>query len=1400
MGVKPVLQEFKRSLVLHKGQRTRLPSTYVAPEDVSIWEIIRSNLGKDFSRFTVPVFMNEPLCFLQRLSENVQYNYLLEKAAECDDDLERIEYVAAFALATISSNHKRLSKPFNPLLLETFELERNGVRFIAEQVSHHPPISAVYAESDDFTVEGTVEPTIGFWMNKLIANPHAHLKLTFKKTGEIFSWSAPKCTIYNVIMGKMYMNFTSQMKIESTGGYDVVFSFENKGYYNHKGGDVHVEGHIFEGKNKIRTLYGNWTLFLASCDVNEFKACRKEYVNLFNESVNLPNQGPVVPGSKILWVANQIPKLFEEQFHFTYFTLTLNEMYDGLSEKLPPTDSRLRKDMKFLEDGKNDEAEECKRKYEDAQRARRAKNTGNVPLWFSKVDGVWKYTGDYWSRDFSQCLELFEKTGKNSNSFSKDPIMFVYLCLLIAFSSSIEIGGPSRRLQKPTGPRQEVSIAVVYQHYVGRSITYDKAIKDIIRSINDATAVSSLRRLSTRYVFSAVDCILPTGTFNVKEVLDCLCNNVTANNVALIVFMTASELYDTTTAAEQYFLTAASYTGIPIIAWNADNSGFTFGKDLSPYRIIQMAPPIAHQIRAMIALLQRYNWPKFGVVTSDMAGGEEFVGAVRDELENFSNRSTKFEMLHYCHINTTNKTDIDVNLIELRKNQAKIILLYSNVHQANAIFSRADVLKMTNEKYLWIGTQSVKGTHKTVKSAAPPGMLSVNFHTVSNAMFYLQEDVIPLIIQLAPKLFGSALLQLRQNETFPLRSNVSCRRDEGDPYWQNGKIIYDHMKSSFVKGNPFHANDGHDSFFYVFDKNGRLKNSVLQISNLRTNTKGEKYWEKVGIYTNNELSMADVQWPGKRANPPQGTADSFHVNVVTLHEPPFIIVSDVDPDTGRCPGNQGSICDWGDVEYTAEGGIKKNRTLWKCCSGYCVDLLNKLATDIGFTYTLYKVRDEKWGLKSETGWNGLIADLMHNKADMCVTSLKLNSERARDIDFSLPFLDTGISIIVKIRSGVLSPTAFLEPFEYSTWVIILFVCIHVAAISIFAFEWVSPYSFNMQKYPPPGHKFSLFRSYWLVWATLFSASVSTDVPKSTVSRLMALVWAAFGLTFLAVYTANLAAFMITRVQFYDLSGIHDPMLSYPQDQKPPFRFGTVDGGNTHETMKRNWQQMHEYVKRNNFFRMNISAGVDAVKKEELDAFIYDAVVLDYWAGKDANCALMTVGKWASMTGYGIGFPKNSPYTAMVNQHMLRYQQNGDLERLQNFWLTGACTPDSHSQTQSAPLGIENFMSAFFLLGVGIIISIIILGLEHIYCIHLRKPLQKIDKKGWCGIISMAMGKSLTFTEAVDRVQEWRSRTQSLASTSSPQLKRRRSANSRTSPERKPPSFSGKQYLQVETNL
>uniref|UniRef100_A0A915K5U9 Ionotropic glutamate receptor C-terminal domain-containing protein n=1 Tax=Romanomermis culicivorax TaxID=13658 RepID=A0A915K5U9_ROMCU len=254
-------------------------------------------------------------------------------------------------------------------------------------------------------------------------------------------------------------------------------------------------------------------------------------------------------------------------------------------------------------------------------------------------------------------------------------------------------------------------------------------------------------------------------------------------------------------------------------------------------------------------------------------------------------------------------------------------------------------------------------------------------------------------------------------------------------------------------------------------------------------------------------------------SPPQGVPEKHSMRIVTLDEPPFIIVSNMDPSTNKCPNKQAVECEWG-----------------------LSDDSKRLETS-----NQYKMFD------NNGHWNGLVAELVEKRADLCVTALKINSERELDIDFSVPFLETGITITVAYRGGALSPTAFLEPFEYTTWFFILVVSIQLAAVSIFFFEWLSPRSFDCKTTPPPGHKFSLFRSFWLVWATLFSASVNTDIPRSHTARFMALVWAAFSLTFLAVYTANLAAFMITRTEFYDLTGIDDPktiaVLGYNNNTK-----------------------------------------------------------------------------------------------------------------------------------------------------------------------------------------------------------------------------------------------------------
>ena len=66
------------------------------------------------------------------MASTMEYNELLDKACEESDSLRRLAYVAVHGIASLANIEKNNTKPFNPLLGETYELITPKMRYIAE--------------------------------------------------------------------------------------------------------------------------------------------------------------------------------------------------------------------------------------------------------------------------------------------------------------------------------------------------------------------------------------------------------------------------------------------------------------------------------------------------------------------------------------------------------------------------------------------------------------------------------------------------------------------------------------------------------------------------------------------------------------------------------------------------------------------------------------------------------------------------------------------------------------------------------------------------------------------------------------------------------------------------------------------------------------------------------------------------------------------------------------------------------------------------------------------------------------------------------------------------------------------------------------------------------------------
>ena len=206
-----------------------------------------------------------------------------------------------------------------------------------------------------------------------------------------------------------------------------------------------------------------------------------------------------------------------------------------------------------------------------------------------------------------------------------------------------------------------------------------------------------------------------------------------------------------------------------------------------------------------------------------------------------------------------------------------------------------------------------------------------------------------------------------------------------------------------------------------------------------------------------------------------------------------------------------------------------------CCRGLAIDLLNRLASDLDFSYTLYIVHDTTYGKDLNGSWNGMVEDLIQGTAHMAIAAFSITRSRQGAIDFTYPYYFSRFSILYSEQNPKPTILAFLEPFDSLVWFGIL-ISATVSAFSMALFEWNSPFGLN-----PWGRKrkqnYTLASGLTMVWSVIFGHTVKTKSPKSWPSKVMQNFWSFICIFVIASYTANLAAFLagnFTGINYHDI--------------------------------------------------------------------------------------------------------------------------------------------------------------------------------------------------------------------------------------------------------------------------
>jgi len=275
----------------------------------------------------------------------------------------------------------------------------------------------------------------------------------------------------------------------------------------------------------------------------------------------------------------------------------------------------------------------------------------------------------------------------------------------------------------------------------------------------------------------------------------------------------------------------------------------------------------------------------------------------------------------------------------------------------------------------------------------------------------------------------------------------------------------------------------------------------------------------------------------------------------------------------------------------------------------------------------------------------LLPAVQRGDADVAIAAITMTPQREKQVDFSLPYFDAGLQIMVRSHSE----SGF---FVAVPWLAIGQLLV-VAAIIVFALAnlvWLLERKHNRD-----------FQKPWLraigegLWVTMLIIATGEHGERETAGMwkriLVPAMWL-IGVVLIAQLTATVTSSQtVARLQ----SSIRGP------EDLPGKKIATVPGTVAADYLT---ERGLPYVNVN-----NAADGFHMINQGTVDAIVYDAPTLQYWATRLGTGELAVVGPIFRPEKYGIAVADGSPLRKQINETLLAMYEDGTYERIYGKWFS-----------------------------------------------------------------------------------------------------------------------------------